>query len=179
MVICGRSSAHMLDSLCNHVVAAPCILYDCTLSLSLSLPPSLFLSRCYRNLQPTSARIIDAQRVYEFNYSLITFGFPVFAQPSLLDRLVTRVAFSLSSFSPLLSSFFMSRLFFSRFKCTRISDSYRQINGDLLIEKLTRFLGANMERRWKLSEDNSSAVADENTRTLLLVVDQTRRRAIS
>ena len=44
MVICGRSSAHMLDSLCNHVVAAPCILYDCTLSLSLSLPLPLSLS---------------------------------------------------------------------------------------------------------------------------------------
>lgn len=60
-----------------------------------------------------------------------------------------------------------------------ICDRYGEINGDLLIEKLTRFLVANMERRWKPSEDNSSAFADQNTRPFLLAVDQTRRRGIS
>lgn len=150
-------------------MAVPRILYT---SLAL-FSPSLFLSLSLPILpespQPTtSARIIDAERVYEFNYSLIALGFPVFHAAFIAGA--TRIDFF--SF-PLL---FLSPPFFL---IARISNQYREINGDLLIEKLTRSLAG-----WD-SERHSSSLIERiihqisRTRVpfpVFPVVDQTRRR---
>lgn len=123
MVICGRSSAHMLGSLCNHVVAAPRTLH--TPSAALSSP----LHSRYRRLRSATARIIDAQGVCEFNCSLISFGFPVFTQPPHVAGPAPPVILSSSS---LLSSL---SFFSSVFNCTdprRASrDKWRFVNREI------------------------------------------------
>lgn len=189
MVICGRSSAHMLDSLCKPrarrttayllyllslyfslpLSRAPYLLASLSLCVSLRLSASL---RGYRTLlRPASPRELSTREEYT---NLIT---PLSLSTFLFSRRLPRRPCTDSLLATPPHPFSSS---FSSILIAPISGVYREINGDLLIEKLTRFPARDREKAF--ARCNSSLLASARARAFLpgrLLIKHVRARDIS